>query len=72
MAQTRHAQTRQAGVSDTSGLWRGDRVVITVGDVSAGAMFHSGVGQGKYVVQLDGTGQLVTVPGSTISREEKS
>jgi len=57
---------------DTSGLFRGAKVSITIGDVTATATFIAGI-QGTaaeklYMVELDGTGQLIQVPGYTISK----
>ena len=53
---------------DTAGLRSGDRVVITIGDVSTGATYRSGVSNRNHCVVLDGTGQLVTVKSHMISR----
>ena len=57
---------------DTSGLFGGEKVSITIGDVTATATFIAGI-QGTateklYMVELDGTGQLIQVPGYTISK----
>lgn len=54
---------------ETSGLHHGDRVVVTVEDVSAHGTYLSGIGQQRFGVKLDGTGQVVFVDGWMITRE---
>ena len=48
----------------------GERCVIEYQGVRAGGTLVAGIGQGKYVVRLDGTEQMVTVPGGLIKEGE--
>jgi hypothetical protein len=58
---------------DTAGLFGGERILVTYGDITVGATFVAGVqGEGKKMVELDGTGELVCVPGWTITKEPVS
>jgi hypothetical protein len=53
-----------------SGLRSGERIFIAYEGLVATASFIAGVqGRDKKMVELDGTGALVMVPGWTISRE---
>lgn len=50
-------------VRDYDPLRSGQEVTVTIGNVTAEAVFISNIGNARYVVRLAGTGETITVPG---------
>lgn len=50
----------------------GDKVVVSYGDITTTATFIAGVVNLQAVVELDGTGETVTVPKAWLSTEAET